>query len=292
MSAAALVWAWQTSFSTSAKIVLLACADQAAEQGDLQVPQTQIAEMTGLSERAVRQNLARLEEAGALRRYPQTQFGQRVADVIVLAVGGVTDLPAYRAGGVRLPAYRAGGKPMVVGSPPADPATGTICRSLHPLTDSKGVDGRRARHELPVDLDAPVALLADAQELLAGRVKVGSRVVDVAEMTRAVVALAEFNRHAGYDYGLSAHLTRVVSRVRERPSFEREHFVRLVASAWRVRWWERRGNGRRPTPAVIFGNADVFDAVVQDAIDERAGREPTTAARRFVRRDGKGRAES
>lgn len=139
-----------------------------------------------------------------------------------------------------------------------------------------------------VGLDVPDAMVADASELLRRKTKVGTRIVTAEEIAVAMAALAEFNRQAGYDYGLAAQLTALVGRVRERPHYKPEDHVRLVQSAWRLKWWEKRGSMRRPTPAVIYGNAAVFEQVVADATDEKAGVDPDgiadATARRFVRK--------
>lgn len=119
--------------------------------------------------------------------------------------------------------------------------------------------------------DVPEEMVADARGLLAQRRRVDGRVVTDDEMTRAVVALAEFNRQAAADFGIGSALVPLVMRIRERPSYDAAAHVRLVQSAWRLKWWKRNGRGRRPTPHVIYGNANVFEAVVQDAADEKKG---------------------
>lgn len=141
--------------------------------------------------------------------------------------------------------------------------------------------------ELDALADVSAELLADARELLRRKSKVGGRLVTVAEMACAAAAVAEINRQSGSEFGIGAHLPAIVGRVRERPSYDPAAHTRLVQSAWRLKWWERSGAGRRPTPAVIYGNARVFEQVVQDAVDERKGttRETTEPEKRFTRKD-------
>jgi hypothetical protein len=121
------------------------------------------------------------------------------------------------------------------------------------------------------------------------RPKVNSATVTPEEMAKAAAAISAFNRSGGTDFGLGAHLTPLVMRIRERPSWDAGKFVRLVESAWRLKWWERRGKGGRATPAVVFGNPQVFEQVAQDAADEAAGKpldtSAPTAAKRFTRSD-------
>jgi hypothetical protein len=137
--------------------------------------------------------------------------------------------------------------------------------------------------EVPV----PALMVQDAGEQLRRKVKVDGRLVTPREMSLVAVVMAEFNRQSGSDYGIGAHVKPIVGRIRERPSYDAGAHVRLVQSAWRLRWWERNGRGRRPTPAVIYGNAGVFEQVVQDAVDEKAGKAPDVGeqAMRYTRED-------
>jgi len=132
-------------------------------------------------------------------------------------------------------------------------------------------------------------MLTDAVELLKRKVRVDGHLASPVEVARAAAALAEFNRQSGSDFGLGAHLKSIVMRIRERPSYTAAAHVRLVQSAWRIKWWEKQAKKRRgrTTPAVVYGNERCFENVVQDAVDEKAGREPETCrpggARRFER---------
>lgn len=127
------------------------------------------------------------------------------------------------------------------------------------------------------DVDAEGEVMQDGFGLLATGKKVGGKLVTPAEMAIAAASIATFNRcfewkgKKGSDYGLGANLVSIVERARDRPSWNPDKHVRLVESAWRVRWWEQNGrNDRRPHPNVIYG-ARSFDNVVQDAGDEAAG---------------------
>jgi hypothetical protein len=115
-------------------------------------------------------------------------------------------------------------------------------------------------------------IAADARALLGAKKKVDRKPVTPAEMDLAVAALKAWNRESGQSLSLSPHLTQIVMRVREHPSWDAAKFERLVASAWRLRWWERSGRrGGRPKIGVIFGDK-AFENVVQDAVAEAAGR--------------------
>lgn len=128
--------------------------------------------------------------------------------------------------------------------------------------------------------------VADAIALLGQGKKVDGKVVTPAEMAIAAAAVGAFNRcfewngKLGADYGLGANLTSIVMRARDRPSWEACKHVRLVESAWRVRWWEQNGrSNRRPHPNVIYG-AKSFENVVQDAAYEAGGESPTAIKKR------------
>lgn len=131
---------------------------------------------------------------------------------------------------------------------------------------------------------APAELTDDARALLERKARVGGRQVTLEEMIAAMAGLAEFNRQLGSDYGLGANVDQIVSRLRERPSMDPLKHVRLVQSAFRLKWWEQRGNRRRPSPNVIWGNPRVFEQVVQDAVEEARGKKTAGGSGRFERR--------
>lgn len=151
---------------------------------------------------------------------------------------------------------------------------------------------------LSVDLDAAAeqvsgdgAMLVDALDLHRQNRKVDGQKVTPRELAIAATALAAFNRcfqwqgKEGSDYGLGANLTQVVMRIRDRASWDAAAHVRLVESAWRVRWWERESGSRRPTPNVIWSQKS-FEQVVQDAIAEKEAEDKgqkQATGRRFTR---------
>lgn len=116
--------------------------------------------------------------------------------------------------------------------------------------------------------------------------------VSADEMAVAAAIVATINRVAESNFGVGPHLTAIVGRVRERPSMDASKHVRLIESAFRLKWWERMGRSRgRATPAVIYGNSRVFEQVIQDAVDEANGKSREAAPRRGrfdrkVTRDG------
>lgn len=128
----------------------------------------------------------------------------------------------------------------------------------------------------------------DAMDLLAQRRKVGGKLVTPRELALAAVGLITFNAKfewlgaKGSDYGLGANLSEVVMRIRDRPSWDADTWVRLVESAWRMRWWEKKAGGRRPTPSVIW-SPKAFEQVVQDATAEKRTQGKSPGRRHFTR---------
>lgn len=271
--ARAMAWAWEQELPPAEKLLLLAIADNAGKGGTwLFGAQREMAVQTGMGERTVRRHLASLEERGLILRRAMYESGLRVPDHIALAVDG--DLPANLAGsnetagnGHDLPANLASGQSGRALQ------SSTTARTKKPSQEKNGEPGQfdRALAELPAEMRG------DVLDLLSQRRSVARQRVTEAEMLIAAAALAEFNRQAETDYGLGANLTGIVMRIRERPSWDAAKHVRLVQSAWRIRWWERTGKDRRPTPQVIYGER-AFENVVQDAAAEAAGK-PVQAPR-------------
>jgi hypothetical protein len=140
--------------------------------------------------------------------------------------------------------------------------------------------------EIP-DPDPDNAVMTDALDLLRQKRKVAEKLVTPRELALATVCIITFNHcfewegKKGSDYGLGANLTEIVMRVRDRPSWDAAAHKRLVESAWRIRWWEKRSGARRPSPSVIWSPKS-FEQVVQDAIAEKEKGEQTSR-RRYTR---------
>lgn len=138
-------------------------------------------------------------------------------------------------------------------------------------------------------VDPAHMVAADALILLGEKRKVGSKLVTPRELGVAASCLLIFNREfewqgvKGSDYGLGANLTEIVMRIRDRPTWDTPTWVRLIESAWRLRWWEKKAGGRRPTPSVIW-SPKAFEQVVQDATAEKNNQQSTPASRRTFTR--------
>lgn len=134
-----------------------------------------------------------------------------------------------------------------------------------------------AFREVLRDCEVPDEMVADGASLLRDKRKVAGRLVTPEEMAIAAAGLASFNREfewkgkKGADFGLGSALSSIVLRARARPSWAPAKHVRLVESAWRIRWWEQVANPRRPTPNVVWG-PEAFEQCVQDAKEEHEGK--------------------
>lgn len=95
MSIAALNWAWsQDCPNASSKLVLLALADKANEDGECWPGMGTVADMAGVSVRQVSTHLARLEEVGLLsRRRRRSGIGRLGSYVYYLKVTSGSTLP-------------------------------------------------------------------------------------------------------------------------------------------------------------------------------------------------------
>jgi hypothetical protein len=263
-----------------ARSVYFAVVQLVAEAGGPhgEATRRELAVLAGVSVRTLDENVTALEGAGLMHRQKR------------------------REDGLNLPNLWALGPP---GGGAADGTTPASCTSAADRTQqssspagassSSGVKdggGGPAALPLPEGVEVPDDLLADAGELLRRKKRVDGQQVRPGEMIVAAAAIAEFNRQADSDFGLGAHVVSLVMRIRERPSYTAEAHVRLVQSAFRIAWWKKNGRrGGRPTPAVIYGHAGVFEQVVQDATDEKRGREVADTPERRGRFERQGAAE-
>lgn len=305
MSVQAITWSLGKAPSLASQAVLFSLANYADEWGITFVGQERLADDCACRKATITSNMTKLEEAGLIARVRRHDTrGRRTSDVVVLAPLAADRAPMAdadkRAESVYSPevcALARLGAPSV-SSPPSldtlDDRLGAPDEHLSTLGVPEPSEEPSERTGLtpPPSARAEFSdeLAADAQALLRAKRKVDGAVVTEAEMAVATAALTEFNAQAGSDFGLGANLTCIVMRARERPSWDPAKHRRLVQSAFRLRWWERSRRGGRPTPQVIYGNAKVFEQVVQDAADEAAGREvkaPHGGGQRVYSPDGR-----
>lgn len=285
MSHEATSWAFaQRDLTTGAKFLLVAVANHANKFGVAFPGHKSLAEDCACSRKAIGANMARLEEAGLVKRVGRRrENGSRTSDWVILAPRVPDRKPMLDAPTDEFPAdvavlakrWEETSGDDSLGN---DPGGGHVTSRGGPEPSEEPEDGSSASARVPAEM------AEDAAALLKAKAKVDGRVVTKAEMERAVAALAEFNKQLGSGYGIGTNLTPLVMRIRERPSWKAERFVSLVQSAFRVKWWEAPGrDARRPTPAVIFGNSRVFEAVTEDASREGRGEDTKTAQKRYTR---------
>lgn len=255
MSAEATVWAWeeQKEIPPNEGILLLALADNATDDGLYIGGHEMLQEKMGVSYTTVSRLLGKLEERKLFVRRPQySESGGREKDAIRLAMKPCDEGGLHR------------------GSTRTRQEFGTEERKEDP---PRGTRRRLSLPDIPLGIEIPDEIQKDAEQFLWAKRKVGGKVITPEEMLVAAAALAEFNRQAETHQGLASVLTSIIGRVRDRPSWDAEKHVRLVQSAFRIRWWERNGRrGGRLTPAVIYGNERCFENVALDAVDEAAGK--------------------
>lgn len=139
MSAQAVTWAYKQNISPpTAKFVLVTLADAANGEGYCWPGQQRLMQLTGMSERALRDQIKTLETLGYIHRERRTRSnGSRTSDGYWLL--GFADLPADIA--ASLPATSAGNQPAEsaarTNSQPADSAAPNR-QNLPPHTNPKG----------------------------------------------------------------------------------------------------------------------------------------------------------
>lgn len=256
MSAKATGWAWSVDgLSPAEKITLLAIADQADADGTYASGMSLLSMMTGAAYTTVSRHLAKFEERGLLSRATR--------EIRLKMSRATRGSDSRHASEPRVRASGSGEKER---------------KEDHPR-------GRTVRDailpKLPLGVDIPDDMFQDAVAFLKAKRKVGGKIITPEEMLIAAAAMAEFNRQAETHQGLASSLTPIIGRIRDRPSWDAEKHVRLVQSAFRIRWWERNGRrGGRLTPAVIYGNERCFENVAMDAADEKAGKPKEIEKRR------------
>lgn len=264
MSAEATVWAWgQYELTPAEKVTLLAIADQADMSGLYGGGWTKLEEMTGAAYTTVSRHVKKFEDADLCER-------REVDRTWYIRLALREQEPSRDASD----ASRSASSP-----PRAQQDSETKQRKEAP---PRGRRRRLSLPDIPLGIEIPDEIQKDAEQFLWAKRKVGGKIVTPEEMLIAAAAMSEFNRQADSHQGLASALTSIIGRVRDRPSWDAEKHVRLVQSAFRIRWWDRRparGSGRL-TPAVIYGNERCFENVALDAADEKAGKQQKIEQRR------------
>lgn len=256
-------------------------ANSASHDGVIAIGRAELANRLGKTEKAAGQILGKLRESGQLMLL-EDGGGRGRTNVYWLNLPGIAE-PELR----RLADLQDGKNPQKNGTedpPPSPPPAPGSNQGEKKTSSSEREAAFRAALR---DVDASDEMVGDAATFIREGQKVASRQVTPEEMAVAVAALAAFNREFEWDgrkgasFGIGSALTPIVQRAREHPSWDPATHVRLVESAWRIRWWEKQDRPRRPTPNVIW-SPKAFGQVVQDASEEKAGAK--SGERRYTRR--------
>lgn len=92
------------------------------------------------------------------------------------------------------------------------------------------------------------------------RKKVNRKPVTDDEYALATAIVTAFNEIADTRYEADAHLTPVVGRIREKPDLSAEQHRAIIAAAFADPHWKGH-----PSPAVVYGNAALFESQVEKA---------------------------
>lgn len=226
MSVKAMSWAWdQKGLSEGEKLLLMALADHADDDGICWPGQKRLAEKVGCTDRTIRTRLTRMETEGLIRRERRkTQSGFRSSDRIFLHLPN-SRLPENISG-------RDDGLPETAASALVEPSVSVVT----PLGNDDSIEKK----------EAPPALTVDKLKVTAHEWQLANGII------------ATFNKQAGTKFALrgsrgrpTEHLKRILRRVRDNPELSlldhRELIVRICANPW----WKGKPGG----VGVIYGPA-------------------------------------
>lgn len=108
--------------------------------------------------------------------------------------------------------------------------------------------------------------------------RVDRKLVTADEHRLTDAILAHFNAQANTKYSAVEFRRAIIGRIREHPDLKYEDHVALIVRNFAAPWWKDA-----PTPAVIYGNASVFERALHATgkrATKRGGREERNARRR------------
>jgi DNA-binding MarR family transcriptional regulator len=215
MSVRAMAWAWeQHGLSEGEKLLLMAIADHADDDGKAWPSQDRLGQKIGRSERTVRERLKKLESLELLvREQRHKENGHRTSDMIRLNMPTTTG-KLYRR--QTLPAA------TVVSEEPSVVEVGN---------KEEGVTTDKEHFDSPA--------------LATPKVQIDKLKLTDEEWEAAQKIMATFNEAAGTRFQLmgtrgrpTEHLKRIVSRMREHPEVTIEEHLEVVKRTCADPWWE------------------------------------------------------
>lgn len=265
MSVEAMAWAWkQGDLNDGEKLTLMALADHAHDDGVCWPSNGLLAKKLGVSDRAVRGRIEKLEAKGLLRREErQRDNGSQTSNLVVLAVPG-SDVP---------PGSYVPGTPGSQASAPEPPeGKGSSSRGSDKSNGKKHVGQQETLEGMKGSGPPPTKpkVSVDGKPLVAEEWQVASRAIEVFnECNGSRLALL------GTRGGGTEALKRIVMRVREHPELTPDDHERIVRNGFKNRWWpEEKAGG----VGVIYG-PNAFDRAIANSGRKRVQRRRFSAER-------------
>lgn len=236
MSVKAMAWAWaQENLSEGEKLLLMAVADHADDEGVCWPGQVGLANKCGISDRTVRTRLKKLETLGLLAREPRYNAeGKRTSDRITLRF--TTGKLCHRK---TLPPERAASR---------EPS-GTTVPSTRVSTTSEGNSSSTG--------SVPTANPTQPSTSTTPPLKVDGLRLTAGEWEMAQAILHEFNQQVGTRFSLvgsrgrpTEHLKRIVGRLRENPEVPLSRHLEVIRHTCENPWW---GQTTPTSVGVIYG---------------------------------------
>lgn len=214
------------------RLVLLTLADYAHDDGRYAFPSVEtIARKSRVGVSTARGCLRSLESAGEIRHVGETKHGTRMYTVLMPKLGTPES-----------------GPPSESGATPPGSGPNPLRTTTPFSSNNNGSEEEQFRLELQ---EGPVRENGDKPKL------VDKKQVTKAERATAHQVLAVFNEAAGTRYRAIEFVEKIVRRIREHPAMTVEDHKEVIVRQFKAPWW--RG---RATPAVIYGNASVFETAI------------------------------
>lgn len=250
MSVRALTAAFDSPYGDQApgrRLVLIALADAAQDDGVTWISQPTLAAKAKVSEQTVRAALRELEEQGIVetRKAPR---GRTRINVYRYVYKGVAEVDYERLPFDLEDEFTTASELRVSEADDRNSASLTTATDLRP----------RARGSLPLTNrkgtpnQVPPVVPPDNRPAKAD----GKPVTD-AEYELAAQILVEFNQQTGTTYRAKGHIATIILRIREHPELTIEHHAAVIARTLAEPFW--RG---APEPRLIYGNDQQFERCV------------------------------
>lgn len=250
MSVRVLTQVFRHSDSTlAARLVLLALADAAHDDGITWIGQGAIAEKAKIGEQSVRRCIRNLENLGEIETR-KAQRGRRRINVHRVVMPGLDD-PDYD----RLPFEVETSFTTAHPERPSDGDDRASCTTTtaHPAPAPPYIGEPSVESSDNPPVVPPAALVGFPRSVDRKPVKSG-------EATLAVAVLTEWNSQTGQVLSSKDWLAKIILRIREHPSLGLDEHAHIIAVNLARPWWKGH-----PTPSVIYGNGAQFERAKLEA---------------------------